>query len=246
MRPIGFSTGAIAYADFNRALELLQGEAVTCVELSALRFQEAQPLLKSIRDLDLARYSYVSFHAPSSFDSEQEKVLVNKLLEYLPHAWPVILHPDTIHDFSLWKPFRSQVAIENMDQRKLGGRTVEELASVFDRLPDASFCFDVGHARQCDTSMTEAYRMLNAFQRRLIQVHVSEVNSSSQHDPVSYAAQISFREVAGLIPADIPLIVESRVDSTEIGREIRRVYEALPELAPARASTRPHVCQPYV
>lgn len=246
MRPIGFSTGAIAYADFNRALELLRGEAVTCVELSALRFQEAQPLLKLIRDLDLTRYSYVSFHAPSSFDSEQERALVNELREYLPPAWPVILHPDTIHDPSLWRPFRSQVAIENMDQRKLGGRTVEELAAVFDRLPDASFCFDVGHARQCDTSMTEAYRMLKAFQRRLTQVHVSEVNSSSQHDPISYAAQISFREVSGLIPANIPLIVESRVNSTEIGREIRRVYEALPEPVSTHASTRSQVCQPYL
>ncbi|MFZ1010586.1 MAG: hypothetical protein WAN65_27350, partial [Candidatus Sulfotelmatobacter sp.] len=95
MRPIGFSTGAIAYADFNRALELLLGEAVTCVELSALRFQEARPLLRAIHELDLTRYSYVSFHAPSSFDPEQEKVLINGLQEYLPPSWPIILHPDT-------------------------------------------------------------------------------------------------------------------------------------------------------
>jgi len=246
VRPIGFSTGAIAYADFKRALELLRGEAVTCVELSALRFQEADPLLRAIRDLDLTRYSYVSFHAPSSFDSEQEKVLVNELREHLPPNWPIILHPDTIHDQKLWRHFRSQLAIENMDQRKLGGRTVEELAVLFDQLPEASFCFDIGHARQCDTSMTEAYRMLKAFQPRLIQVHVSEVNSSSQHDPVSYAAQISFREVSGLIPTTVPLIVESRVGSTEIGREIRRVHEALPDPVPARVSALPRACQPSV
>ena len=246
MRPIGFSTGAIAYADFNRALELLQREAVTCVELSALRFTEAHPLLSSIRQLDLGRYSYISFHAPSSFDHEQEKVLVNELLEYLPDDWPIILHPDTIHDHSLWRQFRSQLAIENMDQRKIGGRTLEELVAVFDRLPEASFCFDIGHARQCDTSMTEAYKMLKAFQRRLIQVHVSEVNSSSQHDPVSYAAQISFREVASLIPTNLPLIVESRVNSIGIGREICRVLEALPDPAPSRVGGRPQACQPYI
>jgi hypothetical protein len=176
---------------------------------------------------------------------EQEKVLVDELREYLPPKWPIILHPDTIHDQERWRQFGSQLAIENMDQRKLGGRTVEELAVVFERLPEAAFCFDIGHARQCDTSMTEAYRMLKAFQQRLIQVHVSEVNSSSQHDPVSYAAQISFREVSGLIPTNIPLIVESRVNSTEIGREIRRVHEALPEREPVRASARQPVCQPY-
>jgi hypothetical protein len=245
VRPVGFSTGAIAYADFNRALGLLQGEAVTCVELSALRFAEAAPLLRSLRQLDLAKYSYISFHAPSSFDSEQEKMLVSGLREYLPTSWPIVLHPDTVHDQSLWRQFRSQLAIENMDQRKLGGRTVEELAAVFDRLPEASFCFDIGHARQCDTSMTGAYKMLKAFQERLIQVHVSEVNSSSQHDPVSYAAQISFREVSNLIPNNIPLIVESRVNSNGIGREICRVLEALPELISTRASSRPQMCQPY-
>lgn len=245
MRPIGFSTGAIAYADFNRALELLRDEDVTCVELSALRFQEARPLLRATRELDLTRYSYVSFHAPSSFDPEEESALVNDLREYLPPAWPIILHPDTIHNQSLWKPFRSQLAIENMDQRKLVGRTVEELTAVFDRLPEATFCFDIGHARQCDTSMTEAYKMLWAFQRRLKQVHVSEVNSSSQHDPVSYAAQISFREVSGLIPTRIPLIVESRVSSNDIRREIRRVHEALPEPVSKHAIVRGQGCQPY-
>jgi hypothetical protein len=245
VRPIGFSTGAIAYADFNRALDLLRGEAVTCVELSALRFPEAHLLLSSIRHLDLDRYSYVSFHAPSSFNPDQERTLVNDLREYLPAHWPIILHPDTIHDQSLWRQFGSQLAIENMDQRKLGGRTVEELAAVFEMLPEASFCFDIGHARQCDTSMTGAYKMLKGFQQRLIQVHVSEVNSSSQHDPVSYAAQISFREVSSLIPTNIPLIVESKVNSNGIGREICRVLEALPEPAPSRAGTRPQACHPY-
>lgn len=88
--------------------------------------------------------------------------------------------------------------------------------------------------------------MLKAFQQRMVQVHVSEVNSSSQHDPVSYAAQIAFREVSNLIPTNIPLIVESRVNSTAIGTEIRRVREALPEPAPARAVARAQVCHPYV
>jgi hypothetical protein len=226
-------------------LDLLRGEAVTCIELSALRYQEANPLLASIRDLDLSRYSYVSFHAPSSFDAEQEKALVNELREHLPSDWPIILHPDTIHDPGLWKRFGSQLAIENMDRRKQGGRTADEIAVVFDQLPDAAFCFDIGHARQCDTSMTEAYRMLTAFQQRLVQVHVSEVNTSSQHDPVSYAAQISFREVANLIPSEVPLIVESRVHSTEIGREIRRVLEALPEPTSTCANPKRQVCQPY-
>jgi hypothetical protein len=228
VRPIGFSTGAVAYSDFQRALELMAVEPVNCIELSALRFHEVAPLLNAIETLDLHRYGYVSFHAPSSFTVEQEPFLVEQL-KRVPQHWPIVLHPDTIHNWEAWRQFGSQLAVENMDRRKPWGRTVEELARTFSDLPDAAMCFDIGHARQCDTSMTEAYRILKAFQHRLKQIHVSEVNTASQHDPISYAAKIAFQEVACLIPSNIPVIIESRVTPQEINREICRISQALPE-----------------
>ena len=96
-----------------------------------------------------------------------------------------------------------------MDKRKPIGRSAGELRRVFDLLPDASFCFDIGHARQFDSTMTEAYLLLTAFGRKLKQVHVSEVNTRSKHDVLSYASILAFREVAHLIPADIPLILKT-------------------------------------
>ena len=59
MRPIGFSTGALAYSDFNLALQLLKEEPISCVELSALRWSEVEPLLSALSSLDLRRYTYV-------------------------------------------------------------------------------------------------------------------------------------------------------------------------------------------
>ncbi len=238
MRPIGFSTGAVAYSDFQRALELLSLEPVSCVELSALRLHEVPTLLTALKTLDLHRYSYVSFHAPSKFTAEEEAML-GEQLRCVPPEWPIVLHPDVIHSFAVWRPFGSQLAIENMDRRKPSGRTVEELRRTFDELPDATLCFDIGHARQCDTSMTEAYRMLKTFQRKLKQIHVSEVNTASQHDPISYAAKIAFQEVACLIPSNIPVIIESRVTQPEISQEIARVAEALPEFTPVLTSPKP-------
>ncbi len=44
MRPIGFSTGALARADFRRALDMLLARNITVVELSALRLSELQAL----------------------------------------------------------------------------------------------------------------------------------------------------------------------------------------------------------
>jgi hypothetical protein len=228
MRPIGFSTGALALSDFHLALRELQGEPVDSVELSALRCHELNHLLVSLKQLPLTRYKYISIHAPSSFDATQEREIVELLRCYVPTEWPIVLHPDTIHDFSAWKVFGKQLAIENMDRRKPIGRTEEELSIIFEKLPDALLCFDLGHARQCDTTMTEAYRILRAYSGRLSQLHVSEVNTASQHDPLSFAAILAFSEVADLIPDWIPIILEARVTSDQIKTEIEKAQRALP------------------
>jgi hypothetical protein len=227
MRPIGFSTGALAGADFSLALLRLQDESVDSVELSALRYPELSPLLHALSSLGLKKYHYISIHAPSSFTASQEAEIVELLRQFVPRDWPIVLHPDTIHDFALWRAFGAQLAIENMDRRKSIGRTADELSQVFASLPEASLCFDIGHARQCDTTMTEAYRILRAFSGRLRQLHVSEVNTGSRHDPLSYAAILAFAEVAPLIPERVPIILESRVAPDQIEQELERAQRAL-------------------
>jgi hypothetical protein len=115
-----------------------------------------------------------------------------------------------------------------MDKRKPIGRTARELDRVFGQLPDASLCFDIGHARQCDPTMTEAYLILREFGSKLRQVHVSEVNTRSKHDPLSYASILAYQEVAHLIPANVPLILETPVTADQIEAEIAKVRKALP------------------
>ncbi len=227
MQPLGYSTGAIAFSDFRRALEILKDQPVQVIELSAIREHELIPLLRSLRDLDLSRFSYVSIHAPSSFSSEAEAWIFKELYEIRHRGWPIVIHPDTLHDFSLWKQMGDLLCIENMDKRKPVGRTVQELDVLFDELPDASFCFDIGHARQVDTSMTEAYRMLKRFSSRLRQVHISEVNTLNKHDRLSFVSIMDFQEVAHMIPDSTPVIIESVVPEDQIGAEISRVQSAL-------------------
>jgi hypothetical protein len=102
-----------------------------------------------------------------------------------------------------------------MDRRKPVGRTTTELALVFDKLPNASLCFDIAHARQFDTSMTEAYKILRDHCGRIRQVHLSEVNTSSKHDLVSPAAVRAYQELSGMIPPRVPVILETPVRSEE-------------------------------
>jgi len=224
MKYIGFSTGAIALGDFDKALGILSRNNLSAIELSALRIGEVRPLIKAIPRLNLASYKYISIHAPSSYAQEEEKSLVD-LLRGLPKTWPIVVHPDAIYDASLWQSFGAQLAIENMDRRKPIGRTASELALIFALYPEASMCFDIGHARQFDASMSEAYLILTKFWKRIVQIHVSEVDTANRHDRVSFAAEIAFRQVARLIPREAPLIIESRVPEDAVASEVRRTRE---------------------
>jgi hypothetical protein len=229
MRPVGFSTGALAYADFRKGLEMLRHKNVQAVELSALRQNELIPLLEAIPTLDLAAFRHIAIHAPSKFEPEWEAALCDRLGEQRARGWPIVVHPDAILYFDLWRELKGSVCIENMDKRKPTGRSVRELDTIFNELPEASFCFDIGHARQFDPSMTEAWLILKEFGSRLCQVHVSEVNTRSKHDVLSFASIQAFQEVAHLIPVNIPLILETPVAEEDMEEEIARLLQALPE-----------------
>jgi hypothetical protein len=235
MRPIGFSTGALAYGDFRHGLEILRHIQKGAVELSALRERELAPLVESLDSLDLGFFTYVSFHAPSKFEREHEKELIRLLREVAARGFPIILHPDAIHDVSAWRSFGSLLLIENMDKRKAIGRTERELSEVFAALPEVGLCFDMGHCRQVDPTMNESYLILRKFSDKLRQLHVSEVNSRSTHDALSQASICAFENVAHLIPVQVPVILESPVDSSRVPWEIEQARLALPVRPPALA-----------
>jgi hypothetical protein len=224
-RFIGFSTGALAQSDFRRGLAMQDRQALEAVELSALRDAELQPLLAALSSLDVSSYHYVSFHAPSQLTSLSEADLVSHLKTLLPRRWPIIVHPDAITDFRLWEGFGEWLCIENMDKRKPIGRTVEELEQIFRELPQASFCFDIGHARQIDPTMSQAAFLLRAYGDRLKQLHVSEVNSRSKHEALNYTAVTAFRKVAHLVPPTTPLILETPITAEQMQAQVALARE---------------------
>jgi hypothetical protein len=74
MRPLGFSTGALAKGDFRTGLALQRTKpSLRAIELSALRDHELRPLLSSLGQLDLSHFEYVSLHAPSKLTTLSEK-----------------------------------------------------------------------------------------------------------------------------------------------------------------------------
>lgn len=227
MTTIGFSTGALARGDFRKALEMLAGKHTSAIELSALRQHELQDLVEQIGALDLSSFEYVSFHAPSSITHEFELQALQLLEKVAELGWPIIVHPDAMYRPEEWACLGNRLCLENMDKRKPIGQTADDLAKFFEILPNASLCFDIGHARQVDPTMSEASEILSRFRDRVQQLHVSEVNSQSRHDRLSFESVLAFQMVSHLLPADAPVILESRVEETEIEAEINRVLEAL-------------------
>jgi hypothetical protein len=227
MREIGFSTGALARGDFRGALRMLAGKNASAVELSALRQEELAPLVEQLDHLDLGNFKYISFHAPSAMEPAFEAEAL-RLLEKVAHTgWPIIVHPDAMYTRQNWAHFGDRLCIENMDKRKPIGQTANDLGEIFQDLPRASFCFDVGHARQVDPTMSEAATILQRFRDRIRQLHVSEVNTQSKHDCLSLESMIAFQKVSHLIPADAPIILESRVEESAINEEMQSALSAL-------------------
>ena len=227
MERIGFSTGALALGDFRRGLDLQRRADVQAVELSALREDELDGLISALPTLDLAQFSFRSFHAPSQLIRLSNSELVDRLRPVAEQRLPIVVHPDIIDDFAVWRTLGSAVSLENMDQRKRVCRTAKEMEPFFENLPDARFCFDIGHARQVDPTMSIAVDLLLRFQDRLAEVHISEVNWQCRHVAISSAAVLAFWKVSTLIPNTIPIIIESLILPEQIDKELETVRRCL-------------------
>jgi hypothetical protein len=236
MRPIGFSTGALAKGDFARGLEVQRSsDRINAVELSALRDHELPVLVSALPSLDLEPFAYVSFHAPSKLQSLDEERVFELLLR-VPESWPIVAHPEILRTPSLWRRLGARLCIENMDDRKSTGRTPGELRALFEEFPEAGFCLDLGHARQIDPTMASALGMLRELGGRLRQLHVSEVGPRGEHLPIGATARLAFAQVAHRVPGDCPLIIESVIPPEAMERELNAVEAALEGVRPQLAT----------
>ncbi len=221
MRLVGFSTGALALGDYLHGLEMLRGTQANAVELSALREHELPGLMAGLDGLQLGQFQYVSVHAPSRLVALSERAAADALLPCLDRGWNVILHPDVIRDVGCWRSFGRRLCLENMDKRKTTGRTPDEIAVFAEQMPDASICLDLAHAKQVDSTFAVGRFIIGRFGAdRIAQVHLSELDSRSHHEPLSMAMVAAVQEISHWIP-EVPVILESRVAEADVEEELR-------------------------
>lgn len=206
---IGFSTGALEKGNYTKALDWMDQKGIRNVELSALRYDELEPLILNLSKLDLSYFNYISFHAPSAFPRECEGRVIELLRVAYAKDWNIVVHPDVIYTPCLWREFGETLLIENMDRRKHTGRSVSELNAIFSSLGNARLCLDFAHARQLDTTLTLLASLIRNFAERIAEVHISELDSSCRHHPMSNSAVSDYRSFVGKLHDDIPVIIES-------------------------------------
>lgn len=177
------------------------------VELSALSGAELPGLLAYLDAQPRLPFRYVSVHGPAK-DLEPNDRTTIRLLKRLP-LWvrAIVMHPDSLSDPEPYRELGTRLVLENMDDRKATGRTVEEIESCFARLPGAGFCLDVAHAYSLDPSMAVAHDLLDRFRSRLRHVHLSSLRDG-HHVPLTEADEDLFVEVLDRC-RDVPWILEA-------------------------------------
>lgn len=227
-RRIGFSSGSLSRGNFKLAIEIMRQYKVDVIELSALREHELAPLLQALEDgLDLSDFRQITFHAPSKLINLDPQQLCEMLDPIVKRKWNIVVHTDLIIEPAPWRSLGHHLCIENSDHRKPMGRTATEMQTFFDMLPEASWCFDIAHARHIDSTMSVAIAMLASFADRLREIHLSRIDEEGKHWAIDHAMIGACRRIAPRIDTNVPIILEAVITPDEIHDELLSASQAL-------------------
>lgn len=231
MHLIGWSTGALLpkgeKTNYSLAIKLLNSIPFTAIEFGILREWEMPIFLDCLPDLDISSFDRISFHACKVKELTEEEMF-KQIEPVIEKGWPIICHPGMITNYSLWGELGNQLYIENMDNRKgTFGKTVEEMEQIFDKLPDASMCFDIGHAKQIDPTMELGRELCVKFASKVKEIHLSEVDSiTCGHKPIDHNTLRAFGKITNVFP-NCPIILECE-PLTSLKKEVEYISSEFP------------------
>jgi hypothetical protein len=210
--PIGASTGFLVEdrGDWPALADAAASLSPFTAELAALSELELPGLLAYLLSAGEATpsFRYLSVHAPSKHLKMAEPKLVDHLSRLPAFVDAIVVHPDVMSDPGEYRRLGSRLVLENLDARKAGGRTADELAPYFAALPDAGLCLDVAHARSIDATMAGAHALLDRFAGRLRHLHVSSLDADGHHVPLRAEDELAFWPVLQRC-RDVPWILEA-------------------------------------
>jgi hypothetical protein len=208
--PMGVSTGYMSDSrgDWPKQVAQAWDASPFAVELSALSEDELGGLTRYLEGHPCLPFRYLSVHGPSKGRDMSEEALVSVLTRLADWAHAIVMHPDTMQNPEPYRRLGRKLVLENMDDRKEGGRTADELAGWFAALPEAGFCFDIAHAWSLDATMSVGGELLDAYRMRLRHVHLSSMDQSLHHVPLTESDEELFMPLLHRC-LDVPWILEA-------------------------------------
>jgi hypothetical protein len=171
----------------------------------------------------LRNFDYVSVHAPSDHEYEnntETREILDKLSNINKNIRElnlVVIHPDKIKDYSVFRNYDLLFAIENSDTRKPFGQKPEELIPILKANPNFQITLDLNHVYGNDRSMSLAKDFYKKLGNKIAEIHLS--GYVTHHDPLFKTKQIEI--LNALKNLENPLIIESPVNST---KELKKEY----------------------
>ena len=208
--PLGASTGYMEERreDWGALVAEALDTSTFAAELAALSEDELPGLEAFLAGMPELPFAYLSVHAPVKHMRMPEEELVARLARLAPVVDAIVVHPDAIEDVRAYEALGSCLVLENMDARKPTGRTVAELAPYFAALPEAGLCLDVAHVGSVDGTLAEGERLLDAYAGRLRHLHVSSIDATCRHVPLTEQDEARFSALLRRCP-DVPWILEA-------------------------------------
>ena len=206
--PLGASTGWMdaERGDWPALVDRALSVSTFAVELAALDEAELPAVEQYLLSRPPLPFRYLSLHAPSKSRRMPEPELIARLAALRGCVDAIVVHPDTLEDPAAWRALGPALVLENMDPRKLDGRTTAELERYFGLLPEAGLCLDVAHAAAI--APDEGERLLDAFAGRLRHLHVSSLDSDCRHTALDPADERAWEPLLRRC-RDVPWILEA-------------------------------------
>ena len=209
---IGFTSGELDMDNIDNAAKIALESGLDTIELSCLKIPELHNALRRFKNIEFDKFKHISFHCPSHVTEYEEEYIFMVVKEFIKrHDWNIVVHPYIVHRYDLWRTLGNKILIENMYNKYKIWHTADQLQVLFNELPEASFCLDIGHVKQVDYTLNEMKTLCTVFKDRLKEIHVSEVEVNGHHAPLNESTIIVLRELRsyGVDMENLTYIIEA-------------------------------------
>lgn len=231
----GFSTGSL-HREFNtrEALSYLKNLGVTVVELGLVKIDRLHAgWIDNLTAKELAGFDYVSLHSPiiQYGNNPETKFVFDKIKQVnnLRKLDLVIFHPDTIEDFSVFQNLEFPIGFENMDNKKITHKTVQDILPILTNT-NWGLILDVNHIATNDPTMGLAREFYRKLGSQIKEIHLSGYQTG--HEPLFQTQQKEILE--SIQNFDVPIIDEAVIDSKDVIKERDYVIGAIEQLILSR------------